>query len=296
MARSLVFICVSICAILILVEVVSRAAGFGSFPVYDLDKNMKYIPAANQQGYFLNRNTWFFNNRHMGNAEDWTAVKHPNVLLVGNSIVLGGDPYKHEEKLGPLLEKALGDPYIVWSAAAGAWSELNEMAYLEQNSDVLKNADVVILEYMPGGLSSITAWPGYYVFPDHKPLILTSYLFEKYVMRGLLGKRATEAGPLPPSGETNEVHLRRFKALVSSIAASHKLVIFLYPTRAELEDKEKRLAAFSPVQGVCEERRLMCVDLSIEKAWTVESYKPDGVHPTPAANAILATILADALK
>lgn len=154
-------------------ETYLHLAGFGSYPIYLLDGQIKYIPASNQSGVFLNRNHWFFNDRHMGNSDNWTPDKHPDVLLLGNSIVLGGNPYDHNEKLGPLLQNALGDKYSVWSAAAGGWTNINEMAYLDQNKDVAQNADIVVIEYMAGGLSIASPWPGYYVFPDHRPLLLS---------------------------------------------------------------------------------------------------------------------------
>src|SRR4051812_44592251 len=100
-------------------EILTRALGFGSFPVYDVNNDLKYIPAANQHGSFMNRNRWEFNDRHMGDPVDWKPEKHPNILLIGNSIVMGGLPYDREDKLGPLLEKALSGTYTVWSIAAG---------------------------------------------------------------------------------------------------------------------------------------------------------------------------------
>jgi hypothetical protein len=57
--------------------------------------------------------------------------------LIGNSIVLGGNPFNHQDKLGPLLEKDLGGRYTIWSAAAGGWSNINEMTYLDRNTDVV---------------------------------------------------------------------------------------------------------------------------------------------------------------
>jgi len=129
----------------------------------------EYILAANQHGRFLNRNAWYFNDRHMGNISNWRQEKHPDFLLIGNSIVLGGNPINHDDKLGPLLEKELGAGSTVWSVAAGGWTNVNEMLYLDRNPDVLQNADTVIVEYMGGGLAGANPWPGYYVFPDHKP-------------------------------------------------------------------------------------------------------------------------------
>jgi hypothetical protein len=103
-------------------------AGFGSYPIYDIDNEIKYIPAANQHGTFINRNAWYFNDRHMGNISNWRQEKHPDILLAGNSIVLGGNPFNHDDKLGPLLEKDLGAATTVWSVAAGGWSNVNDLS------------------------------------------------------------------------------------------------------------------------------------------------------------------------
>ena len=175
-------------SLLIITELYLRSAGFSSYPIYDVGDDIKYIPSANQNGKFLNTNAWYFNDRHMGNIPNWSADKHPNIVLVGNSIVLGGNPFRHSDKLGPLLEKNLGAPYTVWSVAAGGWTNVNELAYLDHNTDVLENADAVIIEFMEGGLSTFAPWPGYYVFPGSKPWVLTGYIFYKYVVTNQSGE------------------------------------------------------------------------------------------------------------
>jgi hypothetical protein len=97
----------------------------------------------------------------------------------GNSIVLGGNRSKHDEKLGALLEKELTGRYIVWPVAAGGWSNINEMTYLDRNIDVLRNADAVIIEFMDGGLGVPTPWPGHDVFPEKKPWLLTMHMLHR---------------------------------------------------------------------------------------------------------------------
>ena len=47
-------------------EIFLRYAGFASYPVYDVDAQIKYIPAANQHGSFLNHSAWYFNNQAHG--------------------------------------------------------------------------------------------------------------------------------------------------------------------------------------------------------------------------------------
>jgi hypothetical protein len=105
-------------------ELYLHYAGYGSFPIYDVDNDIQYIPAANQHGRFLNRYAWFFNNRHMGNISNWSPEIHPNLLLIGNSIVFGSNTVNPDDKLGPLLERIwAGDtPCGQWRRALGRLS------------------------------------------------------------------------------------------------------------------------------------------------------------------------------
>jgi hypothetical protein len=270
-------------------------AGFGSYPIYDIDNEIKYIPAANQHGSFRNGNAWYFNDRHMGNISNWRQEKHPDILLIGNSIVLGGNPFTHADKLGPLLEMDLGGDATVWSVAAGGWSNVNEMVYLDRNPDVLQNADTAIIEYMSGGLAAATPWPGYYVFPDHRTWPLTSYIFRKYVLGSILGQGTSDFGSLPVTGVADAAQLQRFKALISSVSKDRNVVIFMYPTLKNLRDQPGWLEATAPIRDLCRQNSLTCIDMAREPTWTESAYKGDGVHPTVAGNKILASILAKAV-
>jgi lysophospholipase L1-like esterase len=269
-------------------------AGYGSYPIYDIDNEIQYIPAANQQGDFLNRNAWYFNDRHMGNNSNWRKEKHPNILLIGNSIVLGGNPFNEDDKLGPILKKDLGAGYTVWSIAAGGWTNVNEMVYLDRNPDVLQNADTVILEYMNGGLAAASPWPGYYVFPDHRPLLLTSYIFRKYVLRAF-GFTIGDFASLPVTGVADAAQLQRFKALISSVSKDRKVVIFMYPTLKELRDRPGWLQTTAQVRDLCQGASLTCIDVAQEPVWIESAYWSDGIHLTVAGNKLLASILARAV-
>lgn len=282
--------------ILVTTEMYLRYAGFNSYPIYDIDDDIKYIPSANQQGRFLKRNAWYFNDRNMGNIYNWTAEKHPNLLLIGNSIVLGGNPFHHPDKLGPLLEKDLGGRYIVWSAAAGGWTNVNEMAYLDRNADVLKNADAVVVEYMEGGLSAANAWPGYYVFPDRKPWILAEYIFRRYVLPRLTKAASLDFGSLPRTGASDRAQWQRFEALATNIAKQHKLVIFFYPALDNLKNRSAWQAEIAPIEELCRTISAKCLDIAQAPAWNEKFYSSDGVHPTVEGNKTLASILANAVN
>lgn len=100
----------------------------------------------------------------MGDISNWRQEKHPDFLLIGNSIVLGGNPINHDDKLGPLWEKELGAGSTVSPRAVGPMSMRWCISIAIQMS-----CKTPIVEYMGGGLAGANPWPGYYVFPDHKP-------------------------------------------------------------------------------------------------------------------------------
>ena len=83
-----------------------------------------------------------------------------NIMVIGNSIVMGGNPLDQKDKLIPQIEKNLGSKYAVWPVGIGGWTTVNEMAYLARNPDVVKSTNFFIWEYMPGGLSGLSEWRG----------------------------------------------------------------------------------------------------------------------------------------
>lgn len=291
--RTLLIIAVALTTSFAGAEILARALGFGSFPVYDVSDDLKYIPAADQSGLFRNKNRWVFNDRHMGNAGNWAPDKKPDVLLIGNSIVLGGLPYDRDDKLGPLLQKDLGAAYTVWSVAAGGWSNVNEMAYLDKNADVLRNSDIVVIEYMEGGLSGPTPWAGETIFPAHKPALLSVYLFQKYIVPFLQGLQpVNDAGALPPVGDPDPAQLEKFSQFIAMAAKTSRVFIFLYPDEKSLSAKERWRQIAAPIMDLCKAHQVTCIDIAQQPAWRANLYK-EGIHPTIEGNKVLAQILAD---
>jgi len=88
-------------------EVGVRAFGLTDFPLYDADNRQGYIPKADQHGSFMNKNKWQFNHEHMGSGPFLPSAATDS-LLVGDSIVLGGNPYSMHERLGPRLQAQVG--------------------------------------------------------------------------------------------------------------------------------------------------------------------------------------------
>ena len=181
MPMTIELVCVAIAAI-IAIEVAVRAYGLVDFPVYDVDGKIGYIARANQRGSFLNNNDWYFNDKNMPIAQNWDASIRPNILLIGNSVVMGGNSYRQQDKLAPNIQKRLGGRPFVWPIAAGGWTQLNQMAYFAvRHPEIASHADYIAWEYMAGGLSRATPWPGEHVSPTRRPVYATWYLLQRYV-------------------------------------------------------------------------------------------------------------------
>ena len=78
--------------LLVLMEIGSRYFGLIDFPIFDSNNRIGYVVKPNQNGTFLNRNDWEFNSLGMGAKEFLPGPDNVNVLLVGDSVVYGGNP------------------------------------------------------------------------------------------------------------------------------------------------------------------------------------------------------------
>ena len=108
---------------LALIEIAIRISGIIDFPLYDADNHIGYIPKPNQSGSFLRTHDWQFNSLSMGASEFKPSDTVVDTLLIGDSVVLGGNPYKQSDRLGPQLQKIRGGN--VWPISAGSWGLRN---------------------------------------------------------------------------------------------------------------------------------------------------------------------------
>ena len=161
-------------------EVGVRVAGLVDFPLYDADATIGYIPKANQRGSFLNKNDWVINEKHMG-AETFVPDPAGNILLVGDSIVWGGNPYALPDRLGPRLQALVKGK--VWPIAAGSWSLQNQLAYLNANPDVVSRVDTIVFVLNSGDLGPPSSWNCSLTHQRERSTVALIYLAKKYVLR-----------------------------------------------------------------------------------------------------------------
>jgi hypothetical protein len=156
-------------AIFLILEIVTRLTRISDFPLYEANNKIGYIPQSNQKGKFLWTNDWIFNEYHMG-ANTFKPSNAEDILLIGDSIVLGGNPLKETEKLGPSLKRKINA--AVWPISAGSWGMRNEIIYLNSNPDVVQNIDTFIFVWNSGDFDQASSWSCDLTHPTHAPISL----------------------------------------------------------------------------------------------------------------------------
>lgn len=273
---------------LISAEVAARLLGVVDFPLYEANSRVGYIPAPSQSGAFMRVNTWQFNSLSMGAAE--FTPSRGDVLLVGDSIVLGGNPYKQDERLGPQLTKRLS--VNVWPIAAGSWALRNELAYLREHREVVRATHSIVFVLNSGDFGPASSWACDLTHPRVKPAVALAYLARKYVYdwKG--------CGPAPaetrvPAGDWRP-ELREF--LDSESARGKRVAFFLYPTRDEARDAQRlRVDLEANTAELRQNGAQEIYSIGRDPRWNSNEYR-DEIHPTAAGMQSLAEVMASSLQ
>jgi len=143
--------------ILLGIEVLVRVAGVADFPLYELSTETGYQLKSNQSGEFMKKNKWYVNAEGFNNDSPFDGGR-PYTLLVGDSIVYGGNPVDYKDRIGSQLANSLDQN--VWVAAVGGWSLYSELAYIEKRDLAVRNARNIVIVYDNGDLDGISKWGG----------------------------------------------------------------------------------------------------------------------------------------
>jgi len=271
----------------LILEIGTRLTRISDFPIYDANNKIGYIPQKNQEGKFLWTHNWIFNEYHMGtgtfkpsNAED--------ILLIGDSIVLGGNPLKESERLGPTLKRKIN--LEVWPISAGSWGIRNELIYLNSNPYVVKNIDTFIFVWNSGDFDKASSWSCELTHPTHPPISAFLYTFQKYVYSYEKCTGEIESKYLVPSGDWHE----ELKAFINSSAMKNKKVIaFLYPDINEQKDANlMKKMLDSHINEIHEAGIKDVVSIGHDPRWGLNNYR-DSIHSSGQGNRVLADIIAN---
>lgn len=268
----------------ILAELATRASGIGDFPLYDANNHIGYIPKPSQSGSFLNTRNWAFNSLSMGGPEFMPSAA-VDTLLIGDSVVLGGNPYRQDDRLGPQLQRQLGQP--VWPISAGSWALRNELIYLGDHPEVVAGVDRIVFVLNSGDFAEASSWACETTHPRSRPVLLTFYLFRKYVYGW------------PPCGTPHPdltVPPGDWKPEIAAFFAhtTKEVAIFLYPNKAESGDTAQRerelemhAAALMAGAGA---KPIRIYSIGRDRRWQANYYRDD-IHPTVDGIRVLADII-----
>lgn len=265
------FLLVAATVLLLLSEVAARLAGVGDFSLYDSDPVVGYIPAPHQQGAFLGRYGWAFNDRSMGVMQPYTP-RPGDILLVGDSLVMGRNAMDQPARLGPQLEEQTG--CTVWPLAAGSWGLRNELAAITRDSG-LSVPQTLVLVLNSEDFSTPSVWRSELTHPRSKPLSVLTYALR----RRFFGPK-DEPLPLPEDP--------RWRTDLDAFLAGYpgRVIAVAYPKADELG------SSASPIPAL--PQRIARLELRGAPGWTAADYA-DSIHPTAAGNAELATFIAATL-
>lgn len=268
-------------------EALARWSGATDFPIYQADPVIGYIPSKGQSGSFLNKNEWIFNELHMGGVK-FSPGPEVDTLLVGDSIVLGGNPISQEHRLGPQLARRLGAP--VWPISAGSWSIINELTYLRMHPEVVEKTDRIVFVFNGGDLiDAASHWRCERHHPRSHPWSAVWYLLDKNVFH-FEDCETSRPDMTPPVRSWR----RDFEEFLKSPSLEGKSVyVVLYPDVNEIRN-ESTVKAFDgmmthKLQGFA---RLKLIKLDSGRGWAPIFYR-DGIHPSANGNVLLAKIIAE---
>ena len=270
-------------------EIGVRIIGLTDFPLYDANNIIGYIPKPSQSGIFLGKNAWKFNSLSMQNDEEFNATSAIDILLVGDSIVSGGNPYKKEDRLGRQLAKKLDGP--VWSISAGSWGLRNELAYFGLHPNVIGEIDKIFIISNSEDFDRASSWACEYTHPRSQPIIASFYLFKRYIYwpGGSCGGTITPPPLLVPDRNwridlKNEISKDQYR--------NKQIIMFLYPKKGELhENKLEELEAEGKDVIDQSNETITVYSIGRDSRWKEEFYKDD-IHPSTEGIVALASILA----
>ena len=272
----------------LILEIGIRAFGFLDFPLYYADNVIGYIPLPTQSGAFLKKNKWSFNSLSMQNDEEFSSALHSDIILIGDSLVAGGNPYLKEDRLGAQLSRALNKQ--VWSISAGSWGLRNELTYLRIHPEIVEKVDSIIFITNSEDFDEASSWACEYTHPRTYPILGILYLYKKYISRFGCDGAITPNNLLVEKGDWKKDLKDQFS---TDEYKKIKIIFYLFPTKSEFENKNLENLENNGRDILRQTIRPVTIyTLGRDYRWNKKLYK-DSIHPTVEGIRILTGIIKD---
>lgn len=260
----------SLIGLLLVVECALRA--FVQVPLYGADNLVGYFPLPNQHGTFL-KNDWYFNELGMGVPQEYSPSARRDILLIGDSLVYGGNGLRQPEKLGPTLERLSGA--TVWSVGAGSWALQNEILFTLRIKAVRKNLDEIVFVVNSGDFGLPSFWSNNLTHPRYIHNIRLLYFFERYI----LGKELLKSEPIFVRDlEDHELWMQFIE-----LAHANKIRVLVVGYEESLNSGG---CNWIP-RYISEASRVICFNKSTISKFGLR----DNIHPNPEGNQVLANFI-----
>lgn len=247
-----------------------------NFPLYNADSVVGYWPKPNQSGIFLGTHDWIFNDHSMGLGQNFGGSGKFDLLIVGDSVVYGGNPFRQQDKLAPIIARKTD--WSVWPLSAGGWALQNELAFLDRNTDAVQQADAIVFILNSGDFEGPASWTSEITHPRSYPVSYLWYLIQRccFVLNAN-----------PPSSLKVADH--NVLLMWQKFGASHKLPIVVIGYSSLVEEQDDCRWAPKEFRSV---GIWYCYrDLDPQVA---QDYR-DGIHPSVKGNARLANFTIQAV-
>lgn len=280
-------------AFLLMAEFALREFGFGKGAIYVRDPDYEYMHAPNQYtkpfGNLLQTNQFGMRSRKLESNDD------VHVLVLGDSVINGGNPMPQEAIATTLLERDLqsrcGPRARALNISAGSWGPDNAAAFLRKHG--LFGTHAVIAVFSSHDLGDImTHEPIVGKNPslaDAYPKVVLVDTWQRYVwprVVTMLRNPESRANPLEIDKFTGHINpgWRKLRDICKGAGVPFRVV--LHKERTEF------LAGDFNAQGhaLLEHLHDLQVTTLIESGFTIESYR-DSIHLSAKGHADLARVL-----
>ncbi|MGF7161298.1 hypothetical protein FHS85_002933 [Rhodoligotrophos appendicifer] len=280
MVRQIVIVTLATIAVAaLMMECFVRISGVADVPLYEADDRIGYIPKPDQSETLFLKSHWDFNDKSMGISRPFAGDPERDILLVGDSIVMGTNKYYQEDRLGPQLENIVKVP--VWPIGASSWSVQNEIEYLKRFPDVAGSvARIVFIFNVFDFQDDPSSWRNPISHPLERQWSLVWFLAEKYLLK-----------PAFDQDEVLRVQRRDWLDDLSLIAQAldKPIDLFLYPTREEISIGKP---CFTLPDRLSKVPNITIHCIGKDPRWSVADYEDD-IHPLANSTPKLAQIIAD---
>ncbi|MDJ1183666.1 SGNH/GDSL hydrolase family protein [Roseofilum casamattae] len=283
--------------------------------------NPALVQADVQTGYRFqpNQNIWRFGkqiiyNQYSQRSEPIELEKSPDsfrILMVGDSVLNGGNPIDQSDIISEILENYLensGHRAEVLNASSGSWGLGNQKGYIEKFG--LFDSDPIILQIGVHDLLQPTSTSdavGSIYFPNRRPILAiseawTRYLWPRVRQRIPLNTPRAEipVAQLDPKAQFQE-NMQTFGQMVNLIRSSNRSVLVLFtPNRFDLLPTPKTPPYSEEFLTQLASENIPVIDAY--QVWsdlppeTIASFFRDSVHLNATGNREVAALICDYLN